>query len=112
MTQTTAAITIKSLAGMALCGALAFFMAATGIGPMEATSRMEQLAGQIERAQTIQPEAAAEIGRLTTNASYDCTQVSCGKELAARNRQARARLDNSLSQKVTVAMAGPAKQAQ
>ena len=109
MTQTT---TIKSLAAIAACGALALFMVSTGAGPMEATSRMERLAGQIERAQIIQPEAAAEIARLTANASYDCTKVSCGKELAARNRDARARLEHSMTQKVTLAMAGSARQAQ
>ena len=78
MTQTTAA-TFKTLAGITACGAFAAFMAFSGAGPMEATSRMERLAGQIERAQTIQPEAAAEIARLTSNGSYDCMQVSCSK---------------------------------
>ena len=109
MTQTS---TIKTLAGIAACGAFALFMSSTGGGPLDATSRMERLANQIERAQTIQPEAAAQIARLTANASYDCSQVACGRQLAARNRDARARLDNSLAQKMTVAMAGSAKQAQ
>jgi hypothetical protein len=112
MTQTTAATTIKSLAGMAACGAFAVFVASTGPGPMEATSRMERLATQIERAQTIQPEAAAEIARLTGNASYDCTKVACGKGLTDRNREARARLDSSMAQKMTVAMAPQAKRVQ
>ena len=107
MTQTR---TIKTVAAMAACGAFALFMASTGARPMEATSRMERLAVQIERAQIIQPEAAAEILRLTANASYDCAKVSCSKELAARNRDARARLDHSMTQKVTLAMAGSAKQ--
>ena len=112
MIQTRAATTIKSLAGMAACGAFAIFVASTGPGPMEATSRMERLATQIERAQTIQPEAAAEIARLTANGSYNCNKVSCGKALAARNREVRTRLDHSLSQKATLAMAGSTEQAQ
>lgn len=110
MTQMTATSTMKTLAGMAACSAFVVFMASTGAGPMEATSRMERLAAKIERAQTIQPGAAAEIARLTAKAAYDCTQVSCGRQLTARNREARARLDSSLSQKMTVAMAGSAQQ--
>ncbi len=73
---------------------------------------MERLAHQIERARTIQPETAAEIDRLTANASYDCAQVSCGKALAARNRDVRARLDQSLTQKTAMAMAAPTRTAQ
>ena len=109
MTQTT---TIKSLAAIAACGAFALFMVSTGSGSLEATSRMERLANQIERAQTVRPEAAAEIARLTANASYDCTKIACGKQLAVRNHDARARLDQSLSHKVTLAMAGSARHAQ
>jgi hypothetical protein len=107
MTQTT----IKTLAGMAACGALALFMASSGAGPMEATSRMERLANQIERAQAMQPDAAAEIGRLIATSSYDCTKVTCSQALAGRNLEARARLDASMTQKMTMAMAGSAKQA-
>ena len=107
MTQT---FTIKTLAGA--CGAFALFMSSNGGGPLDATSRMERLANQIERAQTIQPKAAAQIARLTANAAYDCSQVTCGRQLAARNRDARARLDNSLAQKMTVALAGSGKRAQ
>jgi hypothetical protein len=80
--------------------------------PEYATVEMEQLALRGERAQTIHPVTAQEIERLLRQPAYDCTQVACGRELAARNSMARARLQTVLTEKTDVSFKVPAGELQ
>src|SRR4051812_19079746 len=74
---------LKGLAGAFACAAaFAVFLSAGNIRPLEATVQMERLAEKVERAQTIRPEAAEEIARLTRQAWYDCRKVACSPQLA------------------------------
>jgi len=66
-------------------------------GPLEATARMERLAGNIERAKMLDPETVTEIRRLIHQSAYDCNQIACNAQLQARNSAARARLVNALA---------------
>jgi hypothetical protein len=97
---------LKGIAG-AFAGAAAFalLLSAGNIRPLDATMQMERLADKVERAQTIKPEAAAEIVRVTRQPWYDCAKVACGPQLAARNGQARMRLDAAVAQKTSIEVA-------
>ena len=97
---------LKGMAGALACAAaFALVLSAGNIRPLDATVQMERLADKVERAQTVKPEAAAEIVRVTRQPWYDCTKVACSPQLAARNGQARMRLDAAVAQKTPIDMA-------
>ena len=89
-----------SLVVMAACVAWALILMATGgMRPMEATAQMELLARKLERRTAIPSETASGLARLIGQPGYDCRQVACSAELAARNEAARSRLHQLLASK-------------
>jgi hypothetical protein len=70
--------------------------------PHDATAEMEHLVARAQRAQAIHPVTAQEIERLVRQPAYDCRQLDCSPQLAARNREARARLEAVLGEKTDV----------
>jgi hypothetical protein len=66
--------------------------------PHQATITMERLAGKVERTSAVSVETARELAELTRNPRYDCRQMRCTAELAARNEKARERLLGAVAQ--------------
>jgi hypothetical protein len=79
---------------VALSGAEFGTQRATG-----ATARLEQLAGQVDRLKSIQPETARQLEALMDMPQYDCAQTACSGELNDRNRAARMRLRQAIDSK-------------
>jgi hypothetical protein len=89
-----------SAAAFAWIGGIALLLAfGRTTSPQDATAEMEQLVLRVERAQAIHPVTAQEMERLVRQSAYDCNQVDCSPELAARNSVARARLQMVIAQK-------------
>ena len=89
-----------SLIVVAACvGWALIVMASGGMRPMEATAQMELLARKLERTTAIPLETASGLTQLIGQPAYDCRQVACSAELAARNEVARSRLHQLLTNK-------------
>jgi hypothetical protein len=63
---------------------------------LEATTRMERLATNLARVHTIAPNTARKVAQLIEQPQYNCTRVTCGAALDARNHKARAKLNRLL----------------
>jgi len=68
--------------------------------PADATARMEQLAGQIERAEGLHPDAARQLARVMDLPQYDCARMACNAALLARNVAAREHLRQLIAGKL------------
>jgi uncharacterized membrane protein YccC len=72
-----------------------------GIRPAtDATAQMEQLAGRIDRARVLHPDATRELEQLMDMPQYDCAQIACSLVLQTRNQEARERLRQSIARKM------------
>ena len=95
---TGAALLTRRLAAFALCGIVVFSWAGPGVpSAADATARMEQLAGKIERAEALQPDTVRRLETVMHRPQYDCARVRCGADLRARNQAARARLETAIA---------------
>jgi hypothetical protein len=91
----------RLILALGLCAAVALLCAEFGARhPADATARMEQLAGQIDRARVLHPDAVRQLEQLMDMPQYDCARVACNADLQARNQAVRARLKRSIASKI------------
>jgi hypothetical protein len=83
------------------CAAAALLCVGLGIRPpSDATARMEQLAGHIDRARALHPDATRDLEQLMDMPQYDCARIACSLVLQTRNQEARERLRQSIARKM------------
>jgi hypothetical protein len=63
----------------------------------DATAWMERVAADLDRAAGLTPETVDKLARTIRQPWYDCRQVACEPELAARNLAAHTRLQQALA---------------
>jgi hypothetical protein len=85
-----------SVSAFVLAWLLVVGAASTRNQALENTALIEKLATQVEQAQRIPSETAAEISRLLRRPEYDCRQLACDARLEKRNLAARGRLQTIL----------------
>jgi hypothetical protein len=86
---------------LGLCAVAALVCAGFGTcNPADATARLEQLAGKIERAAVLHPDTARQLEQLMDMPQFDCARVPCNTELQTRNQAARERLRQSIARKI------------
>ena len=95
------ALRTRLIPALGWCGAAALLCVGLGIRPpTDATAQMEQLAGRIDRARTLHPDASRKLKQLMDMPQYDCARLACSLALHTRNQEARERLRQSIARKM------------